>query len=183
MKNFQFSIFNFQKERGFTIVESLVAITILVLVITGATSAIQVGISSYIFSKNQIIAFYLAQEGFEQIRNIRDENSLRGQDWLTNLSANSSDPCFFGNACIVDPVLTSIPTRCNSGPGNCPILKQDINTGFFGYDPAWSDTIFRREILLTQINNNEVSILVTVDWSKGIITRQFRARENILNWQ
>ena len=50
-------------KKGFTIIESLVAISILTLAITGATSAIQAGISSYTFSKDQIIAFYLAQEG------------------------------------------------------------------------------------------------------------------------
>jgi len=170
--------------RGFTIVESLVAIAILVLVITGTASAIQTGISSYIFSKNQIIAFYLAQEGFEQIRNMRDENSLRGQNWLTNVSANSSDPCYFGNACKVEPVFSSVATECGGGPGNCPILRQSPS-GFFGYntDSSWTDTVFRREIVLTQINADEVSILVTVDWSKGLVNRQFRARENILNWQ
>ena len=171
------------KNKGFTIVESLVAITILVLAVTGAASAIQTGISSYIFSKDQIIAFYLAQEGFEQIRNIRDENGLKNQDWLTGISANPSDPCFFGNACIVDPINSNIPVRCNSGPGNCPVLRQNASTGFFGYDLSWPATIFRREIVLTQINANEISILVTVNWSKGIVNRQFKVRENILNWQ
>ena len=170
------------KNEGFTIIESLIAITILILAITGAASAVQTGISSYIFSKNQVIAFYLAQEGFEQIRNIRDENGLRSQNWLAGLSANSNDPCYFGNACIIDPVNSNIPTRC-SAPGNCPVLRQDTSTGFFGYTSAWPVTIFRREIELTQINANEISILVTVDWSKGIVNRQFRARENILNWQ
>src|SRR3989344_2435830 len=168
---------------GFTIVESLVAIAVLVLAVTGAASAIQIGISSYIFSKDQIIAFYLAQEGFEQVRNIRDENGLKSQNWLTGISANSSDPCYFGNACIIDPVISNVPTRCSAGPGNCPVLRQDASAGFFGYEPSWSATIFRREIVLTQINANEVSILVTVDWSKGLVNRQFRARENILNWQ
>ena len=169
--------------KGFTIVESLVAIAILILAITGAASAVQTGHSSYIFSKNQIIAFYLAQEGFEQIRYIRDENGLQGQNWLADISANSSDPCYFGNACIVDPVNSSIPIRCASGPGSCPVLRQDVSTGFFGHTPTWPTTIFRREIVLTQINANEISILVTVDWSKGLVNRQFRARENILNWQ
>lgn len=168
--------------KGFTIVESLVAITILVLAVTGTASAIQTGISSYIFSKDQIISFYLAQEGFEQVRNIRDENSLKNQNWLTGISLNSSDPCYFGNACIVDPVNSNIPTRC-SAPGNCPVLRQSATTGFFGYDPTWPATIFRREIVLTQINANDISILVTVDWSKGIVNRQFRAKENLLNWQ
>lgn len=176
MKNKEFT-------KGFTIVESLVAIAILVLAITGAIGAIQTGISSYIFSKDQVIAFYLAQEGFEQLRNIRDENGLKNQNWLSGISANSSDPCFFGNVCIVDPIGSSVPTRCNGGSGSCPVLRQDASTGFFGYDSSWPATIFRREIILTEINANEISILVTVDWSKGIINRQFRARENILNWQ
>ena len=197
MKNIKI-IFNRKKRglapsgvEGFTIVESLVAITILVLVVTGVTSAIQTGISSYIFSKDQIIAFYLAQEGVEQIRNIRDENSLKNpqQPWLTGIASSVSDPCYFGKACKVEPVFSSVATECSGGPGNCPVLRQS-SSGFFGYDSSWSPTIFRREIQITPIypigcsnNCTEVSISVTVDWSKGLINRQFRARENLFNWQ
>ena len=168
--------------RGFTVVESLVAILILVLTISGATSAIQTGISSYIFSKDQFIAFYLAQEGFEQIRNMRDENSLKNLHWLAGVSQISSDPCYFGNACTVDPVNSNLVIRCVA-PGSCPVLRQDTVNGFYGYTAGWSATIFRREIVLTQINADEISILVTVNWSKGTVSRQFRARENLLNWQ
>ncbi|MDO8569485.1 MAG: prepilin-type N-terminal cleavage/methylation domain-containing protein [bacterium] len=171
--------------RGFTIVESLVAITILVLVVTGVASAIQTGISSYIFSKDQIIAFYLAQEGFEQIRNIRDENALKDppQPWLTGIS-NSGDPCEFNKTCAADPVPLGNPLlfRCGDAPGSCPVLRQS-SSGFFGYDSSWSPTIFRREIVLTQINPKEISVLVTVNWSKGVVNRQFRTKENLLNWQ
>ena len=170
-------------KKGFTIIESLVAITILVATVIGTTSAIQSGISSYIFSKDQVIAFYLAQEGFEQIRNIRDENGLKGQSWLTGIASDSSDPCYFDNACTVDPVASAVPSRCSGGIGHCPVLRQDASTGFFGYNAAWPATIFKREIVLTPVSATEVSILVTVDWSKGTVNRQFKARENIFNWQ
>ena len=176
---------NHTKDKWFTIVESLVAIVILVLAVTGATSAIQIGISSYIFSKDQTIAFFLAQEGFEQIRNIRDENSLKGQNWLTGI-ANSGDPCEFGKICRVDPIPLGQPflVRCGDTSGSCPVLRQSPS-GFFGYnsDSSWTDTIFMREVMLTSINAKEVSILVTVNWSKGVVNRQFKVRENILNWQ
>ena len=171
------------KNRGFTIVESLVAIAILLVVISGVGSAIQTGISSYIFSKNQIIAFYLAQEGFEQIRNIRDENSLNGRNWLTGLSLNLADPCYFGNACTVEPIVSSSATRCVGGPGTCPFLGQDTATGFYGYNSSWPATVFKREIILQELNDHEIAILVNVDWSKGVVTRRFQARENILDWQ
>ncbi len=171
------------KTTGFTLIETLVAITILLLAVIGTTTAVQTGISSFIFSKNQIIAFYLAQEGLEQIRNIRDENSLNQRNWLTGLSSNSSDPCYFGSACIVDPVNSNVATRCSSGPGNCPALRQNATSGFFGYDALWPVTTFRREIMLTQINSNEISIKVTVNWLKGTVNRQFSARENIMDWQ
>lgn len=169
-------------QRGFTIVESLVAISILVVSVIGAMSAIQSGISSYIFSKDQITAFYLAQEGFEQIRNIRDENNLSDLNWLNGIAENSDDPCYFGEACTVSPIEETNATRC-SAPGSCPVLHQDTATGFFGYNSSWPESIFRREIELSSVNANEISVTVTVYWSKGILNRQFKVRENILNWQ
>jgi hypothetical protein len=168
------------KNRGFTIVESLAAIAILVTAIVGTLSAVQTGLSSYVFSKDQITAFYLAQEGFEQIRNLRDKNRINNQDFIAYI-AGVNDPCFFGEACMVSPAETSALTRCSS-PGNCPKLRQDPTTGFFGYNGAWKETPFRREIVLSSINANEFYVTVTVDWSKGSVTRQFKARENLFNW-
>lgn len=172
----------YKMKKGFTIVETLVAVSILAVVIAGAMGAVQTGLSSYIYSKDQIIAFYLAQEGFEQIRNLRDENWLKGRAWLYGISDGSSDPCYFGNACIVDPVSTLAPTRC-TGVGSCPILRQDSATGFYGYNGGWSATNFRREIVLSSINANEVTVTVTVNWLKGSANRQFRAKGNLMNWR
>lgn len=168
--------------KGFTIIESLVAISILVFAITGAMTAVQSGLSSYIFSKEQISAFYLAQEAFEQVRNIRDENRLNERHWLAGLAELSTDPCYFAEACTVSPVETSVATRCPA-IGSCLKLRQDATSGFYGYNLAWPETIFRREVELSSINADEISARVTVYWSKGILNRQFKIRENILNWQ
>lgn len=169
-------------KEGFTIVESLVAITILVVAVIGATSAVQSGLSSYIFSKDQIVAFYLAQEGFEQIKNIRDENHMTGNGWLSGLSESSSDPCYFGEACTVSPVESQAATRCPS-VGNCPVIRQDASTGFYGYNSSWTPTVYRRQIMLESISSHEIAATVTVSWNKGLITRQFKAKENIFDWQ
>ena len=156
------------------------AVGILAVAVIGALSAASSGISSSIFSKDQVIAFYLAQEGVEEIRNIRDENALNGRTWLTGITSSSADPCYFGSKCYVDTIDVVPLVRCGV---NCPVLKQDPVSGFYGYDLTWNDTIFTRTVELTSINPHEISILVTVDWSKGVINRQFRVRENILDWQ
>ncbi|MHB0977860.1 MAG: type IV pilus modification PilV family protein [Minisyncoccota bacterium] len=176
---------NKETSGGFTLVETLVAIGVLVLAVTGAFSAAQMGITTSTYSKNQVIAFYLAQDGVEFIRNIRDNNGLNGQFWLTGISSNSSDPCYFGNTCIIDPTAVSPSpnmVRCSGGSGSCPLLKQDSTSGIYGY-VSGTDTIFRREIQLTRINDNEISILVSVIWRKGLVDRTFRVRENIFDWQ
>jgi prepilin-type N-terminal cleavage/methylation domain-containing protein len=171
-----------RKTRGFTIVESLVAISILVLAVTGAFTAAQKGISSATYSKNQVLAFYLAGEGVEQIRNIRDGNGLSQRPWLTGISASQSDPCYFGNTCTVDTVNNVIAV-CSGGASGCPNLQQDPVDKFYGYHSGWTGTIFKRSISLTSINANEISILVTINWNQGSIIRTFQIRENILNWQ
>lgn len=168
------------KTKGFTIIESLVAISILVSAVVAGFSAAQSGLSSYILSKEQVSAFYLAQEGFEQVRNIRDANRLSGNNWLAGIASNSSDPCYFGNACTVSVAETNSLIRCD-GVGECPFLRKSAD-GFYGYNSLWPLTPYKREITLVSINSNEIAVTVTVSWSKGIISREFKARENLLNW-
>lgn len=170
------------KKKGFTLVESLIAITVLVLVTSGVSSAVQTGLSSYTFSKEQVAAFYLAQEGVEQIRNQRDTNRLAGDVWLDGISYNSTDPCYFGNYCYVDAVENTVDRCPGSDAESCPRLRQDTISGLFGHDSSWPETNFRRAVSISNISADEVAILVTVEWSKGLVTREFRVRENILNW-
>lgn len=174
------------KNRGFTLIETLIAITILIMAVTGAFAAAQNGLSSAVFSKDQVIAFYLAQEGVEFVRNARDENGLSSSCngsacWLNGIASGPGDPCYSG-ACKVDPLQGSGQiTSCN---GDCPVLKLDSN-GFYTYSNSnnTTPTIFTRTIIVTRLSDHEARISSTVSWSKGLIPRQFTATENIFNWQ
>ncbi|MDQ3090026.1 MAG: prepilin-type N-terminal cleavage/methylation domain-containing protein [bacterium] len=180
-----------KNKSGFTLVETLVAISILVLAVTGAFSAAQSGLSSYNHSKNQTIAIYLAQEAIEQIRYRRSTNTISGSYWLSSVAEASSNVCFDtlnnGKSCTVD-VLNNTLTACS---GTCPVIRQNTDgDNSYGYTGAWTATIFRRSVQITPVypagcinNCSEVSVLVTITWSKGLVNRQFKIRENLFDWQ
>lgn len=64
------------KEKGFTLVETLVAITILLLVIIGPITAAQKGVQQAYYANEQLSAVFLAQEAIEAVRERRDNQAL-----------------------------------------------------------------------------------------------------------
>jgi len=178
-----------KNQRGFTILESVVAIFILSLSITGVFSAVQQSLSQAILAKDEVQAFYLAQEAVEIIRNKRDANQLNkivnssSNSWLYGITENVADPCYFGKVCRVDANNQAF-TYCGSTWNSCPILNQNTNTYLYSYTSGanWVAAKFKREIQIESINVNEIAVTVRISWSKGIINREFKAKTHLLNW-
>lgn len=178
---------NIKMNKGFTMVETLVAIGILSIAILGTYTAVQSGLQKSTMAKDEIVAFYLAQEAVEYVKNIRDENSLAGLsgtsvNWLAGLSAQASDNCYFGKVCTIDSPLKTT-SHCTSGAGNCPNLRMDSNTGLWGYTGSWALTNFKREIQFQSISANEVRVNVAVYWTSRGSTKSFQVSEIIFNHQ
>ena len=179
-----------KRQRGFTILESLVAIVVLSLSISGAFSAVQQGLSQSIVAKDEIKAFYLAQEAIEVIRNRRDVNQLYKIDnpttlntWLYGIAENSGDDCYFGKTCRIDSPAQTI-AYCGGAFNTCPRLKQDPNTGLFGYTSGWTDTIFRRGIQFTEVVvNREVRVTIEMNWTSRWGEKSFQVTETLFNRQ
>jgi prepilin-type N-terminal cleavage/methylation domain-containing protein len=111
------------KDRGFTLVETLIAVTILVVsVVTPLSIASQAMVYSAT-ARDQIIASNLAQEAIDFIRNERDRSALnviatnpaRFQDFLSKFGSYSGtlSYCYITAGCAVD---VQKPTYTNSGP-------------------------------------------------------------------
>ncbi len=84
----------FKNKKGFTIVETLVALSILLVGITAVMSVSQLGLGSISIVRNRIIGMYLAQEAMDGVKNIKDSNLLSGASWLTGLnSCSTGNPC------------------------------------------------------------------------------------------
>lgn len=86
-------------DSGFTLLETIVAVTILMISIVGPLSLASKGIVYADYVKDEITAFNLAQEAMETIRSIRDENvgNLSTSEWLKDI-----DKCVSPNICRLD---------------------------------------------------------------------------------
>jgi len=164
---------------GFSLIETLVAITILLLAIAGPLTIAHRALFDSRVAKNQITARFLAQDAMEYIKNIRDKNNITGAvgGWLSSI--NSCSP-----KCTVDTVGSTpgiIHNVCNT---DCPALRLDSATGLYGYDQSWEDTIFTRTVSVVPDlgNPDEAVVTVNVNWNSGTLPGSISLKEHIFNW-
>ena len=73
---------------GFTLIETLVAISLLAVAIVAPMSLTTQSLSSAYYARDQMTAFHLAQEAIESVRSVRDENILANEaDLLAGIPA------------------------------------------------------------------------------------------------
>ncbi len=168
--------------RGFTLMETLVGMTVLIIAVTGTLSIISRNVSSAAIAKESITAFYLAQEAVEFVRGVRDNNAISGGgNWLLGL-----DDCRGGNKCAVDVNAEFESDRVLSCVIECPKLLLNTGTGVYGYGSGVDtvETVFTREVRLQDIApDREERIDVTVKWQQGFVAREFTLSGTIFNWR
>ncbi len=156
-------------KKGFTLIETMVAITVLLLAIVSPLTLTKQGVASTRYAKNQITAFFLAQDAIEFIRNVRDSNFLSGANWLSGL-----EDCV-NSYCSVD-VTTSDISSCSV---DCDSMRMSTS-GLYGYDSSWGLTSFKRRIRIVPrdtTNIDEVYVEVEILWDND--TRNFKVRESL----
>ena len=193
MKNFLKKVI-VDKARGFTILETLIAIFILTLSITGPMVFAQQGLRAAFLARDQITAFYLAQDVIEVVKNSRDENSLKNRDWMDGIdicTGTPNAPCAIYIDTTVDTTVDPpLFKKCSIG-GVCPIMQLDEN-GRFIYDDLKEDSRFTRTTYIEQVAGNvdsdgnpvEARIVVEVEWTSNVRVGNARVlvQENIYNW-
>lgn len=164
------------KPRGFTLVETLVAIAILSLAITGPLVIAEKGLSSALYAQDQITASYLAQDALEYIRNVRD-NDIGASGYFDTAWLSQFGSCVgTGNSCYVDTTLAVSNSAVNACSTSCPAIKLDTTMGdpdfgFYQYG-AGQPTIFTRTINITSVNSDEALVTVTVSWQTSIFVQK-----------
>lgn len=164
-----------QTTQGFTLIETMVAIAILLLSVAGPLTIASQSLFVSRIAKNEIVASYLAQEITEFIRNQRDTNAINNRDWMTGL-----DSCIGDYGCTID-IGTGLISECL---GACPDLRHDEATGRYGYTGGWDASVFRRTIFVSETEiDQEALVTVTVSWQDGFLKKEFTLDQTLLNWQ
>lgn len=166
------------KGGGFTLVETLVAISIFTVSIISLMTVLSNGITGTKFANNKIIAGYLAQEGIEYIRNMRDTYALSGSNFNVFESklalCNQEGICGFNDTLpIIDNNFIS---KCNN---DCKLY---INNGSYT-SVSGEESGFTRTVWMDNINSGEeVKIYSKVKWMQGSGEYDVTLSENLFNW-
>ena len=151
-------------KKGFTLLETVIAIGILIigtLMVYGATARI---LSQAQEEKTEFVASYLAQEGIEVVRNLRDTNWVSGAaDWKEGLGADTYRAQYNSSSLLA---FQDVP------------LKLDASH-LYNYDSG-TDTLFRRKITLSVPAVDILKVTAEVSWPGQ--NSPLKAEEFLYNW-
>lgn len=161
-------MFTFSKAtKGFTLIETLIAISILLIAVAGPMVVVSQALTSSFYARDQITAFYLAQDAIEYLRNVKDVNVASGNSPFPN---TDYAPCAdLNRGCTIDTINQNVGTDTRQ-------LHFFPNTGSYSYESSGGEkSRFSRIVKITQQsvesgNNNdsakkEYKIDVTVKWN------------------
>lgn len=178
--------------KGFTLIETLVAISLLSVAIAAPMALTSQSLSSAYYARDQITAYNLAQEGLEAVRALRD-----GQILLISQTAVAGTS-LFGSIPIdrdftIDSRQSDATRAISTCSGTCEPLETDGTV--YGYDPdssVWAPTHFTRTIracyvqgsgLCNSTVSDEMRVTVTVSWpTPSMQTRTFSISANFYRW-
>jgi len=161
------------KNKGFTLLEVMLAITVLTVAVAGSFALIQQTLIAASLNKSKITAYYLAQEGIELARNIRDSNWLEQRDPFVEISWREDLDVGFWQADYTHTGLVSL-----YGDGQYLNIDDD---GFYGYSGD-TPTPFKRKITVANLGDDALEVSVDVEWSERGRDHKVTVVEHLYNW-
>lgn len=188
-------------QRGFTLVETFVAMTILLVAIVAPMTIAQRGLQSSFFSKERITATYLAQEGIEALRLYRDTHMLDGDDWIEMGSADFRTECIATGSDGLDDIdgcgfnmndiddMDNAFVACDADGEGCRLYYTEAPVdGEFMYhheSALGPPSPYTRIIRIKEIaSGREAVVEVTVTWYSGLFReeRSVVLTDHLLNY-
>lgn len=150
------------KSKGFTLIETLVAITILTVAISGSLFAANSTIVAASISRDRLIASYLAQESIERVRWTRDHY------YLGSYPSGNSPSAELGTA------WGDFLTRVSGCSTKCDPMS-------FGLDATPAP--FTRTLQIAPVTGRDEKVVSTVSWSYHGTQYSVKITDHLTPWQ
>ncbi|GBD33739.1 hypothetical protein HRbin34_00023 [bacterium HR34] len=165
-------------KKGFSLLETMIAVAIIGIAIGGPYLVINRALSNFLDAENRFKAVFLAQEGMELVRNIRDNNFIKIVVGSENL--NPWDDGLTPGSCYEIDYNDSSLTPCSVG--SLRNLKINSN-GFYDYDDSsGTDTMFKRYIIISDCGSDCLEIRSIVKWNFKGEENKYELVGRLYNW-
>ncbi|MFH1759098.1 MAG: hypothetical protein ABH822_00875 [Patescibacteria group bacterium] len=156
-------------KNGYILVESVVAMTIVVVGLLGIFSLLSQSLSLNRVVGDRYVGTYLAAEGIEVAKNIIDNNIVNSRPWNAGFSNGSFE---------VDFDSLSLESNLNR------YIKLDSPNGRYGYRDG-ADTRFKRTIKIELLGSGEeIKVNSVVKWlSRGEADFKVDLEDHFFNWR
>jgi len=162
---------------GYSLVEVLIAISILLVTIIGPLTIAQKGLQNASFAKQQNTAFFLAQEALEAVVKFREDQALisyvssQGERNVTfdswgDLEELDQDDagnaiCTIAEPCGID--IENDMTLFSCGDQTCDLYFHESGRTRYQHDDSGEPTFYRREVVLNS-NDDRIHVRSIVRW-------------------
>ena len=180
-------------QKGFSLLEVIIAISILGTGIAGAIALTTQTIQTGTFVQKQLTAAYLAQEGVEVIHNLRHNNWVKEAEgevtkWFTGLDKLGCTPEPFDNSDCLDGSPIYAIADYNSTvivetAANAPSWQMSFNSAISRYIHDLTAPVFSRHIEIRYDRDADLKeymhVKSIVSWDNGAII----AEDLLYNWK
>ena len=184
-------------KKGFTLVETMIAVTILTLSVTAPLFSASRALVVAEISRDQLTASYLAQEGIEYMRWMRDDEYLAAfrtapatastDSWNYFINGGGSNPSASINQC-VSPKICTLDPALSMGYNSSLATYGDnaqlyLNNGIYTQQQIGTKTAFTRTVQAVTITSIDERIVSTVSWSFHGTPYSVTVTDHLTPWQ
>lgn len=150
---------------GFTLVELLIAATLVMVVFSSILALVNYSIYAITFIQNNLIASFLAQEGVELVIKKRSENWISGQPFGYGLESGSYRIDYRG---VFDNAQSVAPLKFDETLGYQYAVGQPTN--------------FNRTVTVAAVSENQLRIISEVSWKSRTKSFSIKVEDHLYNW-
>lgn len=173
------------KNKAFTLIETLIAVTLMTVVLTAVTGLILSTLSANSRNRHDLQATLLAQEALEVLRFMRDSNGLQNYEWDGGSALWGED--FKAGSDPSGKMLYLTTCSSTSSLEPCFQLSPDETMGTVVLKDGF---VYERSLKLVSVGSssatpsvNETEVTATVAWSERGLNRSLQLSTYLTNWK